>query len=82
MSSSERQRLGRTVSSDEINLNAERLQECLYFSVEDDYIVIECNQCSVDDYVFSKTFAGTSGERDWIIRAAEHMKKYHLRVLR
>lgn len=70
------------MTSDDINLDAERLQDYLYFGIDVGYIVIECNQCSVDDYLFSKSIAPTSGERDWIIRAAQHMKKYHSRVVR
>lgn len=70
------------MSSDEINLNADKFEDFLYFDVEDGYLIIECNQCSTDDYQFSKSIAPSSGERGWLTKAAIHMRTYHSRVTR
>lgn len=67
---------------EEVNsLSTEQLEAFLYVKIESfEDIVIECNQCSVDDFVFSS--ASTYAASGWLERAAQHVLKNHQEELK
>lgn len=67
----------------ELKFDAAALQNvfCTRVSTEEGLMLLECNWCSHDDYVFSsreyENGQAMDLEPNWLIKAAVHMDKHH-----
>jgi hypothetical protein len=67
--------------ADPISLDSSVIERFAYFDIEDGQLTIECNKCSNDDYMFSKTEVDTTGSTGWVARLGVHVTKHHSRVI-
>lgn len=58
-----------------------RIEDMFFIEMRDNSVVIECNFCSTDDYLFSLLHEGDSPTHGWFQRALDHVEKHHIALV-